>query len=136
MSSQGPNVSKGSLERGHEQTDLSIRTLFFGLLMLTIATVLAVWGMAVMFGALDARLAARATPRSPLVETDVTPPEPRLENSPREVRDRIDALREMQETTYTWLDRQAGVARIPVSRAMEILAERGLPHRPALEQQP
>ena len=136
MSARGPDVSKASLQRGHEQTDLSIRTLFFGLVMLTVATVLAVWLMAVMFDVLDARQAGRAAPGSPLVENDVTPPEPRLENSPREVRDRIDALREMQETTYTWLDRQAGVARIPVSRAMEILAERGLPHRPALEQQP
>jgi type III secretory pathway lipoprotein EscJ len=52
------------------------------------------------------------------------------------VRDRIDALREMQETTYTWIDRQGGVARIPVARAMDILAARGLPHRPAPEPQP
>ncbi len=136
MSRQAPDVSKGSLERGHEQTDLSVRTLFFGLAVLTVGTVLAVWGMAVMFGVLDARAVERAAPRSPLVEPVVKPPEPRLENSPREVRDRIDALREMQETTYTWLDRQAGVARIPVSRAMEILAARGLPHRSDSEQQP
>jgi hypothetical protein len=28
---------------------------------------------------------------------------------------------------YTWVDRQAGVARIPIGRAMDILAQRGLP---------
>ena len=128
--------SKASSERGHEQADLSIRVLFTGLFMLVAVTSLAVWAMALMFGYLEARQADRLEPRTPLVETGVLAPEPRLETSPREVRDRIDALREMQGTTYTWLDRQAGIARIPVSRAMEILAERGLPHRPASEQQP
>lgn len=136
MSAHQSGVSRDSAERGHEQSDLSIRVLFTGLLVLVVVTVLAVWAMSVMFGMLEERQVDRLAPISPLVETGVVAPEPRLETSPREVRDRIDALRDMQGTTYTWLDRRAGIARIPVSRAMEILAERGLPYRPATEQQP
>jgi len=135
MSERENGVRLRSAERGHEQSDLSIRVLFTGLFVLVAVTSMAVWAMSAMFGFLQQRQADRMPPSAPLVQTDVVAPEPRLETSPREVRDRIDALREMQETTYTWLDRDAGIARIPVSRAMEILAERGLPHRPA-EQQP
>ena len=30
-------------------------------------------------------------------------------------------------TTYGWVDRNTGVARIPIERAMDLLVERGLP---------
>jgi hypothetical protein len=30
-------------------------------------------------------------------------------------------------TTYGWVDRDAGIVRMPIERAMEILVERGLP---------
>ena len=32
---------------------------------------------------------------------------------------------------YSWIDKNAGTVRIPVSRAIELLAEKGLPHRAA-----
>jgi DNA-binding GntR family transcriptional regulator len=31
--------------------------------------------------------------------------------------------------SYGWVDRDAGIVRIPIERAIEILAERGLPTR-------
>jgi hypothetical protein len=31
---------------------------------------------------------------------------------------------------YEWIDREKGLARIPIERAMDILAEGGLPSRP------
>jgi hypothetical protein len=135
MSGRPEGVTQASRERGHEQSDLSVRMLFGGLAILVAFTALAAFAMVGLFGVLDARETARQAPPSPLVQTDVTPPQPRLESSPREVRDRIDALRAMQLSTYTWIDRQGGIARIPVDRAMEILAARGLPHRPAPEPQ-
>jgi hypothetical protein len=33
--------------------------------------------------------------------------------------------------TYGWVDQKNGIARIPISRAIDILAQRGLPSRPA-----
>lgn len=129
-------ISTESLERGHEQSDLSIKTLFWGLVVLLVVTTAAALAMAVMWDVLDARIAGMQPPPSPLVQTDVEPPEPRLETTPREVRTRIDALRTLQASTYTWLDRDGGVARIPVERAMEILVERGLPYSGEAEAAP
>jgi len=57
-------------------------------------------------------------------------PAPDLQANPRQ---EMQAYREEQETiltTYAWLDRETGRVRIPVQRAMEILAERGLPAEP------
>jgi hypothetical protein len=40
--------------------------------------------------------------------------------------------------TYGWIDRQNGIVRLPIDRAMELLLERGLPTRTtgAAEKQP
>jgi hypothetical protein len=64
------------------------------------------------------------------------PPEPRLQTHPVED---LAALRAREDAAlhgYAWVDRDAGVTRIPVERAIEILVERGLPARPAPEGDP
>ena len=48
-------------------------------------------------------------------------------------RTEINDFRMQEEQTlnsYGWVDQQAGVVRIPIDRAMELLAQRGLPTRP------
>ncbi|HYR46504.1 MAG TPA: hypothetical protein VER78_05820 [Thermoanaerobaculia bacterium] len=66
---------------------------------------------------------------SPIVAANLarTPPEPRLEPFPLAPGLRLRAEEDAILTTYGWVDKKAGVARIPIDRAMEILAERGLP---------
>lgn len=54
-------------------------------------------------------------------------PAPRLEVRYDEEIAQVRAEEEALISHYGWADRKAGVARIPVERAMEILAERGLP---------
>lgn len=58
------------------------------------------------------------------------PPEPRLQTNPRgdlrELRDQETDLL----TKYRWVDKNAGVVRIPIDRAMQLTLERGLPTRP------
>ncbi len=67
----------------------------------------------------------------PLVKQNQIPPEPRLETAPgvqfRELRAREDAIL----NTYGWVNRDTGVVRIPIDRAMDLIAQRGLPTRPA-----
>ena len=57
-------------------------------------------------------------------------PQPRLEtNEPTEIND-FRVQEEQTLNSYGWVDQQAGVVRIPIDRAMELLAQRGLPTRP------
>jgi hypothetical protein len=85
--------------------------------------------MLALFRALEKKDRAQDVLLSPSVAANLarTPPEPRLEPFPLAPVQRLRAQEDAILTTYGWVDRKAGVARIPVDRAMEILAERGLP---------
>lgn len=59
------------------------------------------------------------------------PPEPRLQgvpghekNPPQDLRDKLE-LDNQANATSQWVDKNAGIAQIPVSEAMKILAEKG-----------
>ena len=59
------------------------------------------------------------------------PPAPRLQTYPF---DDVKAFRREEAKLldhYSWIDKNAGTVRIPVSRAIELLAGKGLPHRAA-----
>jgi hypothetical protein len=68
-------------------------------------------------------------PKATVRATPVLPPEPRL--STNEYLD-WDLVRESEMSLlhqYGYVNRQAGTARIPIDRAMDILVKRGLPVR-------
>lgn len=54
---------------------------------------------------------------------------PRLQLAPAEDLQAFRAREDAELTNYGWVDRTAGVVRIPVERAMELIAQRGLPAR-------
>jgi hypothetical protein len=68
---------------------------------------------------------------------DALPPEPRLQGVPGHTEDPQADLRakraadEAANDTTGWVDQSAGIAQIPVSEAMKIIAEKGLPGAPA-----
>ena len=68
---------------------------------------------------------------------DALPPEPRLQGVPGHTEDPQADLRvkrqadEKANESTGWIDQNAGIAQIPVSDAMKIIAEKGLPGTPA-----
>jgi hypothetical protein len=54
---------------------------------------------------------------------------PHLQLTPPEDLQKFRAREESELNSYGWLDRTAGVVRIPIARAMELVLERGLPVR-------
>ena len=96
------------------------------LLVIMVVSLLAMWGMSAF---LRKELVSSDPPPPVLEEARVKrlPPEPRLETSPpknlKELREREDAVL----TGWSWVDKEKGLARIPVARAAEIIAEKGLP---------
>jgi protein SCO1/2 len=59
--------------------------------------------------------------------SEVLPPEPRLQVGPPQDLAILRATERAHLEGYGWIDQEAGVVQIPVERAMELLAERGLP---------
>src|ERR1051326_5575586 len=60
-----------------------------------------------------------------VTETRV-PPEPRLQVAPKADLDQRRAAEREHLERYGWVDRDRGIARIPIERAMKLLSERGL----------
>jgi hypothetical protein len=60
-----------------------------------------------------------------------TPPAPRLEAQPGQDLAAYRVVEQAKLSTYRWVDRQAGLVAIPIDRAMDVVAQQGLPARPA-----
>jgi len=125
----------------HESTDVNVRGVVLATSVLIVVTLLAMGLAGALFGYLN-REAEQAQGRSPMATTEVQlPPPPVIQHHPE------DDLRQMQEEQarilngYRWVNKDGGVARIPIDRAMKVLLERGLltpkpPAEPAAQEQP
>ena len=116
-------------EHKHETSDVRIRpvALFVGGLFVAVVVVLVVMGG--LFRYFATHQPKPEIPPSPLVTTPQTPPEPRLQASPYQDVRELRAQDNQVLASYGWVDRQAGVVRIPIERAIEVLAQRGEPKK-------
>lgn len=115
----------------YERSDASVRGVVWFLAILTIAGVMIHLVLAGLYKYL-------ATPgvslylHQPAGEVYARPPEPpqpRLQPDP--VAENNDMLAEQAQrlNTYGWVDQKAGVVRIPIEKAMDEVAQRGIPAR-------
>jgi hypothetical protein len=71
-------------------------------------------------------LPASERPAKPPLETvSQEPPPPRLEIDGRVNLTAVESAATAKLTGYAWVDRSAGIARIPIARAMDIVARQG-----------
>ena len=121
----------------YETRDVKVRPLavfIAGLTVVGLVVYFVVFAMFRLFSGQAAREDAQLAPSSVSrpAETPVEerlPPEPRIQANPAAD---MDALRRQEDavlTTYGWVDRQAGIARIPIDVAMTQILEEGLPVR-------
>jgi hypothetical protein len=116
----------------HETGDVNARALTkFGLTMagLIVIFMFGLWGM---FEYLRNREAELGRPLSPsaMVNAQKHPPDPQLQ--PHAARDMRDwrAVEDRALQQYAWIDPDKGTVQIPVQRAMDLIAQRGLPVLP------
>jgi hypothetical protein len=117
---------------GHEARDISTRVVVrFGIALIVGAVIvhLAVWVVYRQFGVqADRAYAVREFPLAP-VGAPAQPPAPRLQTQPREELKAMRASEGDRLTGYGWVNPAAGVAYIPVERAIQLTLEQGLPAR-------
>lgn len=68
-------------------------------------------------------------PGEDIVQAPIESPAPALQTSPQSDLATFEARMTEQLTHYAWVDRQTGIVRLPIERAMALLVERGLPPR-------
>ena len=118
----------------HETSDVNIRAIFgfgIGLAMTTVGIGFAVWLLFQYFTAREARTVFTEYPLA--VQEPRQPPGPRLQTNPRQDLSDLRAREDERLNSYGWVDKNTGVVRIPIERAMQLVVERGLPTRPAGE---
>lgn len=115
----------------HETSDANVKAVFAFGVGLMIAGGIILFLVWLLFGYFTSREAGSRTREFPLAaeQQNRLPPEPRLQTNPRQ--DLID-LRASEDAilnTYGWVDKTGGVVRIPISEAMKLTVQRGLPSR-------
>ncbi len=113
----------------HETGDVNAIALTkFGLSMaaLIVIFLFGLWGV---FEFLKNRVAEMGKPESAsaMVNSQKLPPEPRLQQHPAQDMRDWRATEDKLMHQYAWIDPDKGVVRIPVDRAMDLIAQRGLP---------
>jgi hypothetical protein len=133
---------------GYERQDIGARGIFYFLAGLLAATLLIAFLLSGLYRILDQHFRTHQPPVNPLAanvpqDTRHVPPQypqtafpdPRLETDERTQLNSIRIAEEQKLNSYGWVDEKAGTVHIPIERAMELLAQRGLPlHGPSAAQ--
>ena len=114
----------------HEKSDAATRPIFRFVAALAVFVAVAMFVMALLYGYFREREAALDTPLSPLAkDAPVKTSGPQLQPNPRIELDTLHRDEDARLNGYGWVDQPQGLVRIPIERAMELIAERGLPAR-------
>jgi hypothetical protein len=138
-------TGKNKNAHGHgsfERRDIGASGIIYFFVGLAVATLIIHFLLAGLYDFLDKREKAQQAPVNPLItnvpaDTRQIPfkypekafPTPRLEQDERNQLNDIRLAEEQKLSSYDWVDQKAGTVRIPIDRAMELVAQRGLPVR-------
>jgi hypothetical protein len=118
---------------GHEERDVRLRPLAYTAALLTAIVIAVFVAMQVLLNVLAGVQSRRSAAPSPLAGAYgmKEPPEPRLQTHPVADLQTLRARDADRLSGYGWVDRDARLVRIPIERAIDLVAERGLPARTA-----
>ena len=119
----------------HETTDANVgAVLGFGAALVAVGVLVSLLvGLLLAYFNANAREARRQQAEYPLAvaHENRLPPEPRLQANPRQDLRNLRAQEDQILDTFGWVDKRAGIVRIPIQEAMKLAVERGLPAREA-----
>jgi hypothetical protein len=127
-----PQGRSGGIRRGHEANTVGVRglLLFAAALIGTGIVIPSVLGLMMEHLARTEHPPDSLSPGRPAIDVDQFPA-PRLQEDPASELDRMKREERRRIDAYGWVDPKAGIAHIPIKRAMDILAQTGLPKVPA-----
>ncbi len=101
---------------GHETSGAGIiRPILYGAILFVLALVLVVVASGVIGGAQDVSPPSASSLKAPALQVD-----------PVSDMEAMDARETQWLSSYGWVDKDAGIVRIPIDRAIELTAEQGL----------
>ena len=124
---QGSSLLKSSV--GHERQDADTWPIVLtgiGLALTVLVVGVIVYGI---FRYLETHPTTSVQSNPMAVLDSQIPPEPRIEEHPAIEIQELHTQEDQTLSTYGWMDRNKGVVRIPIDRAMELQLQRGFPTR-------
>jgi hypothetical protein len=120
------HVHEENPDVGYEVADANIRQVVIAGIGLAVATAIACFAMYFLFNLLK-KSGGPAQAVNPMAPARTLPPEPRVEEKPW--MQHVNVLTKDDQTlnTYGWTNKGAGLVRIPIDKAMDIVVQRGLP---------
>jgi len=115
--------------RGYETRDTNNRFIWWSGLVLVALVGVSSLLMVFLFDFFAEREARRQKPLSPVAAavTRQRPPEPRLQANPVADYKAVREAEEIEIHNYAFIDAKAGIVRLPIETAMDLLAARGIP---------
>ena len=108
---------------GHEHREVDVRFIVVSLIVLLIGAFLVCLLTIGIFRYFhNEYLPAQATYTQPQL-----PPEPRVEEKPYLQLQNLRVLEDHVLSSYAWVDQNAGTVRIPIDKAIDMVAQKGLP---------
>jgi len=112
----------------HEKSDINIgKVALFGFLLLAI---IGLAGLLIPWLLFERTAEPDGAASPPLYEAQKPPPPPRLQSDPMLDLKQLREAEEKQLHSYGWIDRDLGLVHVPIERAIELVARRGLPPKP------
>lgn len=111
---------------GHETSDASLKAAVLLVALTAGLVVVGVVSMYYLFGYVVDHQASQDAPPSPLLEDKAPFIGPQLQVAPLQEMQDMKAAEQDVLDSYGWIDQKAGIVRIPIDRAMSLIAERGL----------
>jgi len=127
MAKKPENIQPTNPNPDWQDKDINIPWIVITIAIVLVTTALTFVAMKIMMKVYKEQDAKREQVVSPLARERTLPPGPRLQVFPRdELAEHREAERE-RLSHYQWIDPDAGLAKIPIDRAVEIVVESGVP---------
>ena len=109
---------------GHEQSEVDVRLIVVSLAFLAVFTLII---CVLVVGIFRYFHSYYGTDEAVRLSQPVIPPAPRIEVAPYEEYQRMKVREDHILNTYAWVDKSSGTVRVPIDRAIDLLAAKGLP---------
>jgi hypothetical protein len=122
-----------NVEVVHEESDVNVVAIIrYGIALLVIGVLIHVflWWLQGTYSRQSQRAQTQVYPLA-AGQQDRLPPSPRFQENPQQELQDLRAKQKALLEGYGWVNKEGGIARIPIEDAMKMVVERGVPVREA-----
>lgn len=114
----------GTASPGYEITDVQPRPLAKTAILVAGLVFFSIIAMILLFQAFDYYLPKSDKPRHPLADSRYVSSAPKLQPDPPALKEELHKVETHVLGTYDWADKEKRLVRIPIERAIELVAQR------------